>query len=141
MKKLYISCPMKGRTIEEIEKSRDKMHRIAEAVFDQDLELIDIFVSVEPPANNSIALWNLGENIKKMAKADYFVGVDSWEWRGCSVERSIAETYIPHVSVLLLSPEQIGIKRPSGNLVRVSDSGEEYYINEYGERVDERPES
>lgn len=109
MKKLYISCPMRGRKIEDIEKSRDKMHRIAEAVFDQDLELIDIFVSFEPPATNAIALWNLGENIKKMAKADFFVGVDSWRWKGCSAERGIAESYMPHENVLLLTPEQIGI--------------------------------
>ena len=134
MKKLYISCPMRGRTIEEIERSRDKMHRIAEAVFDQDLELVDTFVKFDPPATNSIALWNLGENIKKMAQADYFVGVESWEWKGCSIERDVAETYLPHVNILLLRPDQIGVKIPTGCVVKVTNDGEEYYIDEYGER-------
>lgn len=35
MKKLFISCPMKGRTEENIRKTMDKMHKIAEAMFEQ----------------------------------------------------------------------------------------------------------
>lgn len=34
LKKLFISCPMHGRTKEAIEKSMDKMHKIAEIYFD-----------------------------------------------------------------------------------------------------------
>lgn len=112
---------MKDFKVEEIKKLRDKMCRIAAVIFDQDLEIIDVFISVEPPATNAIALWNLGENIKKMSKADYFVGVDSWRWKGCSVERSIAESYMPHESILLLTPEQIGIPLDAGPLVYADD--------------------
>lgn len=42
MKKLFISCPMKGRTEENIRKSMEKMHKIAEAVFEQELEVIPL---------------------------------------------------------------------------------------------------
>ena len=108
MKKLYISCPMRGRTIEEIERSRDKMHRIAEAVFDQDLELVDSFVSYVPPETNNIAIWQLGENIKKMAQADYFIGVSNWAYRGCNIEREVAESY--GIKMHLINVDVIGIK-------------------------------
>ena len=37
MKKLFISCPMKGRTNENIEISIEKMHKMAEIIFDQPL--------------------------------------------------------------------------------------------------------
>ena len=107
MKKLYISCPMKGRTEAEIEKSRDKMHRIAEAVFDQDLELINTFVSFEPPATKAIAIWNLGENIKKMATADYYIGISNWTYTGCNIEREIAESY--GITTYLVSLSVLGI--------------------------------
>ena len=46
MKKLFISCPMKGRTNENIEISIEKMHKMAEIIFDQPLEVIDSFLKV-----------------------------------------------------------------------------------------------
>lgn len=75
MKKLFISCPMRGRKEEDIKKSFERMHRIAEAVFDEKLEVINTFTKSDPPATKSIAIWMLGEYIKKMANADYFIGV------------------------------------------------------------------
>lgn len=36
MKKLFISCPMRKRSEEDIRKTFDKLHRIAEAVFDKE---------------------------------------------------------------------------------------------------------
>lgn len=44
MKKLFISCPMKGRTEENISKSMDQMHKIAEIIFDQELEAIPTYI-------------------------------------------------------------------------------------------------
>lgn len=35
MEKLFISCPMRGRTEEQIRKSMEQMHKIAEAIFDE----------------------------------------------------------------------------------------------------------
>ena len=50
MKKLFISCPMKGRTEEQIRDSRNKMHKIAEAVFGEELEVIDSYIKKHPEA-------------------------------------------------------------------------------------------
>ena len=52
MKKLFISCPMKGRTEENIRKSMEKMHKIAEIIFDQELEVIPTYINDNPPENN-----------------------------------------------------------------------------------------
>ena len=100
MKKLFISCPMKGRTEEQIRDSRNKMHKIAEAVFGEELEVIDSYIKNDPPATNSIAIWMLGESIKKMASADYYIGTDIYDVRakmhnypGCIIENRVADSY------------------------------------------------
>lgn len=41
MEKLFISCPMRRRTEEQIRKSMEQMHKIAEAIFDEKFEVID----------------------------------------------------------------------------------------------------
>lgn len=51
MKKLFVSVPMRDRTEENIRKSIEKMHKIAEATVGEELELIDSYV----PENNSEA--------------------------------------------------------------------------------------
>ena len=81
MKKLYISCPMRGRTEENIKKSFEKMHKIAEAVFNEKLEVIDPFIKNDPP--------------------DYFIGTKGyWKYPGGIVERDVADQYdIPKFSV------------------------------------------
>lgn len=109
-KKLYISCPTRGFSLEQIEKNREKMHKIAELVLGEDLEEIDVFSSVNPPPTAAIGIWNLGGNIKKMASADYFVGLrDSWDYPDCSIEREVAEIYLEHQKIFLVDREMIGI--------------------------------
>ena len=63
MKKLFISCPMRKRSEEDIRKTFDKLHRIAEAVFDKELEVIPTYFEENPPANVNEGLWYLGESI------------------------------------------------------------------------------
>ncbi len=94
MKKLFISVPMKGRTEENICKSIEKMHKIAELVFDEQLEVIPTYTEHKPPKNNNEALWYLGHSIQKLAEADYFIGIQ-WNdcYKGCNIERSIAMNY------------------------------------------------
>lgn len=94
MKKLFISCPMNGRTEENIKKTMSKMHRIAEAIFDEELEVIDTYNpdDYESDMMNS-NIYGMGKAILKMAEADYFIGVRSIDFRGCNVERFIAEEY------------------------------------------------
>lgn len=99
-KKLFISCPMKGRTEENIRKSMEKLHRIAEVIFDQELEVIQSYIEHTPPETTNQAIWYLGESIKKMADADYFIGVDSYGFRGCYIELSVARNYnIPYYMI------------------------------------------
>ena len=95
MKKLFISCPMKGRTEENIKKSMKRMHKIAEIVFDQNLEVIPTLIYETPPEGlKNDSLWYLGESIKRMAEADFFIGVE-WgdRFKGCNAEQSIALDY------------------------------------------------
>lgn len=92
-KKLFISCPMKGRTEENIKKSMDKMHKLAEIIFDQELEVIDTYIEVMPP-NTNLDIWCLGESLKKMAEADYFIGINCGrDWAGCELEGNVAHQY------------------------------------------------
>ena len=93
-KKLYISCPMKGRTEEDIRHDMDRMHKMAEIVFDQELEVIPTYVKHDPPETGNKAIWYLGESIKKMSEADYFIGVTgAYGARGCRVEAETAAAY------------------------------------------------
>ena len=93
MKKLFVSCPMRGRGVEEIKASIEKMHRIAEAVFGEELETIPSFVPENEGAN---AVDCLGKSIQLMGMADYFIGI-SWkdvgEWSGCFIENNVANRY------------------------------------------------
>lgn len=94
MKKLFISCPMKGRTEENIKKSMEKMHRLAEIIFDEKLEVIPTYIEDNPPQNNNQALWFLGKSIQMLAEADYFIGVEYSDfYKGCTAERDIARNY------------------------------------------------
>ena len=115
MKKLFISCPMKGRTEENIRKSMEQMHKIAEIVFDQKLEVIPTYIEDNPPENSQKAVWYLGKNIQLLAKADYFIGVEYSDFfKGCCVESDVARYYgIPntYVRVYELMPDAVEVER------------------------------
>lgn len=92
MKKLYISCPMRGRTPEAIKASIEKMHKIAEATVGEELEIINSYIEDADYKDRPIA--RLGESIKRMQDADYFICVtESYEFRGCRIENEVANTY------------------------------------------------
>lgn len=93
-KKLFISCPMKGRTDENIKRSMAKMHKIAEAVFEQELDAIDTYIEEDPPEGVNAGVQYLGKSIEMMAGADYFIGmVRSSVYNGCLIESKIAGSY------------------------------------------------
>ena len=106
-KKLFISCPMNGRTKENIKKSMDKMHKIAEVVFEQELDVIDTYIEDEPPVGINPGIWYLGKSIEMMAEADYFIGLSScgYLWHGCSIETHVAKAY--NIPVFELSDHDI----------------------------------
>lgn len=94
MKKLFVSVPMRGRTEDNIRKSIEKMHKIAEVVFEEELEVIPSYIEHNPPKDCKEAVWFLGKSIQKLAEADYFIGmVYSEYYKGCNIEQSIAHQY------------------------------------------------
>lgn len=93
-KKLFISCPMRGRSEDAIRRDMDRMHKMAEIVFDQELEVIPTYIEHIPPETTNKSIWCLGESIKKLAEADYFIGVAGLtQNRGCEVEAHVAHAY------------------------------------------------
>ena len=110
MKKLFISCPMKGRTEKAIKDSMNRLHSLAEIVIGEKLEAIDSYIENAPEfkdgtPENKIRLWYLGESIKKIGEADVFIG-SSYDgmYPGCDVEQETARKYGIHMIYL---PESI----------------------------------
>ena len=96
MKKLFISCPMRGLSDELITKTRERLHTVAEAHFNEKLEVIDSFFSDEPK-EDIIAkpVWYLGKSLQKLSEADYMISVDVPDdsFNGVNIECEVAERY------------------------------------------------
>ena len=109
MKKLFISCPMRGRTEENIRNSMERMHKIAEATFGEELEVIPSYIAEKAPEGVSRRVWYLGESIKMMSEADYCIGVNyESAFPGCCIEREVAQSYgIPFtfVDISIVMPD------------------------------------
>lgn len=104
MKKLFISCPMKGRTEKNIRETFDYLHKVAEAVFDEELEDIDTYIEDDAPETAREAVWYLGKSIQMMSEADYFIGIydEQRAFNGCVIENQVAKFYgIPQYLVNL----------------------------------------
>ncbi len=94
--RVFVSTPMRGLTKEQIEAYRDKQVKIAEIMLGEEIEVIDSFVSAEPPAAACERVWFLGESIKKLAGANVLVTpayAVTREFNGCWIERMVAEHY------------------------------------------------
>lgn len=88
--KLFISCPTKDRTEEDIKKSFEVLKRTAEAYSGENLEVVNPY---EPKTfkNDADRIRSMGDSIKLIADADYFITVNSfWEHTECGVENNIA---------------------------------------------------
>lgn len=124
MKKLFISCPMRGRTEENIISSMERMHRVAEAFFDEELEVIPTYMAGEAPDCANRRIWYLGESIKMMADADYYIGIRHSEvFSGCRIENEVARSYgIPHFIVdLEMMPDALVIENNYWNSLHPCD--------------------
>lgn len=96
MKKLFISCPMKNRSEENIRMTFDRLHKIAEAVYGESLEVIPTYIEDNPPKCRTEGLWYLGKSIELLAQADYFIGIcgdNAFQYNGCTVEIDAAKLY------------------------------------------------
>lgn len=96
MKKLFISSPMKGLSEKDIKELRESMRKIAEIIFDEKFEVIDSYIKEDSPENTNAGLYYLGESLKKMAEADYYIGIDigyDTDFHGCWIENQAAKKY------------------------------------------------
>ena len=91
--KVFISQPMNGKTLEEIESDRaDIIKRIAP--FLGEFEVIDSVFKDYEPKNGNIALKYLSKSLELLADADLVVFGEGWEdARGCRIEHACAEEY------------------------------------------------
>lgn len=109
MKKVFISCPVKGRTEENIKKSIEKMHKIAEIIFEQELEIITAYQGGLAEGVYHASTWCLGKSIQKLSDADYYVGLIGWYDSGifadCTIEREIAQKH--GIRNIVLDPDDV----------------------------------
>ena len=52
MAKLFVSCPMRGRTERQIHDTINQLCDIAEAIFNEKFEVIDTWIAENAPASN-----------------------------------------------------------------------------------------
>ena len=122
MKKLFISCPMRGLTRKTIKANVEKMHKIAEIAFDQELDVIQCYRPVEAAeGDNQASIWCLGRSIQLMSEADYYIGIDSFydcNYPGCYIENNVAHnyglrTYLVDAHILSLPKKEIHYETPT----------------------------
>ena len=94
--KLFISCPMRGLTRKTIKANIEKMHKIAEIIFDQELDVIQCYRPVEiAEGDNQASIWCLGRSIQMISEADYYIGVNTFYGysHACEIENNVAINY------------------------------------------------
>ncbi len=93
MTKIFISQPMQGKTDEEIKRVRDTDIELIKTVY-PDAEIIDSFISENPPKNSRAGVYMLGQSIQLLAGADVLFLSAGWDKaRGCRIEHSVAVAY------------------------------------------------
>lgn len=96
MKKVFISVPMKGIKGEDIERSIEKMHELAEMMVGEKLEPVHNFnINLdEIPTECHPSMYCLGEAIKKMSECQYIISPTyTGYFKGCDLEKDIADSY------------------------------------------------
>lgn len=115
--KVFISQPMRGRTIEKIQERRDQICEMLVEVFNKDIEFIDsINKDEELQKKGSVAM--LGHSIGLMADADLVVFDNCADrfYNGCYIEREVAFKYkIPDMDIHNLCTLYAGVKGMTGS--------------------------
>ncbi len=88
---------MKSKSTEQV---RVEMGRVFEYIEDKlpTANLVDSVINGADKAialsGDDVAMWYLAKSVEKMAEADLVFFVNNWQdFRGCSAERKIAESY------------------------------------------------
>lgn len=96
--RLFISQPMRGKTDEQIEREREKLVEIAEAVYfgRGRVEVIDSFFKggLNAPTGSKVPLYHLSKSLELLATADAVIFARDWQGaRGCRIEHECAKQY------------------------------------------------
>ena len=92
MKKLFISQPMNGKTIDEILAVREKAIASAKRELGEEVEVIDSFFKDAPV--DAKPLWYLAKALELLSTADVAFFAKGWEEaRGCRIENTCAIEY------------------------------------------------
>ena len=123
MKKLFVSCPISGRTKEQILKSMKIGRKIAELYFDEEeLLVINTWIEDEPPEYiKNERLWYLVKSLEFLAEADYSIVIGDYgryidRFKSCRIdEYIISEMDIPYYKVDLraIAPDLFAVVAPS----------------------------
>lgn len=122
MKKLFVSCPMNGRTKAQILKSMKIGRAIAESYFNEELLVINTWIEDEPPEYiKNERLWYLAKSLEFLAEADYSIVIGNYgryidRFKSCHIEEDIiSEMDIPHYEVDLraIAPDLYATVAPS----------------------------
>jgi len=95
-KRIFICMPMKDRSDIDIQNSIAKFSDVIRRKYSGPIEIIHNFTMEVPPSSvKNKSVWYLAKAIDKMANADYLAYVRGvgCEYRGCEIEKEIAETY------------------------------------------------
>ena len=109
--RVFISQPMRGLTIEQIQERRDQICEMLVEVFNRDIEFIDsINKDEELQKKGSIAM--LGHSVSLMADADLVVVDDvEYGYTGVHIESEVARNYnIPTIGMYDLIYMYAGVK-------------------------------
>ena len=96
--RLFISQPMRGKTDEQIEREREELVEIAEAVYfgRGGVEVIDSFFKGElnAPTGSKVPIYHLSKSLELLATADAVIFAKDWQGaRGCRIEHECAKQY------------------------------------------------
>ena len=113
--RVFISQPMRDRTVEQIEERRDQICEFLVEVFNRDIEFIDS-ISKDPELIKKGSVAMLGHSISLMADADLVVFDDcEYGYSGVYIEREVADTYqIPKIDIYELCTLYAGVKGLAG---------------------------
>lgn len=104
-KKVFVSLPMRDRSIDEIREDMNDILDIIKPIYTElgeDLELIDTVWTDGPgPDILNEGTWYLGRSIQALAEADLAIFHPGWrEARGCIMEHMVCAMYnIPYFDI------------------------------------------
>lgn len=117
MTKIYISMPMRGRTDENIQKSFDKVEKLARMLLDDVVAVVNPFKprakkSDDIPIRHDVQA--LADSISLLSLADHMFYVDDYYcYPGCNIEKDVCANYgIPCTSLRLdqICPDVVEIR-------------------------------